>query len=268
MNSTLIHSQDGTELQRFQWAADGEPKGNVLLVHGLGEHLQRYNHVAAALTAAGYEVSGVDFRGHGLSKGRRGHVARWENYVDDLRAAADAIAQPFFLVAHSMGTLVSLDYLRGPHSARAIALSGPLLGVAVEAPRWKTAAANLMSTLLPWISLSNELDADDICSDPDVVKRYLDDPLTFHTITPRWFTEMLQALDRVNQCASDYRLPLWLHHGKQDKIICHRSIETFVPLYGGPKEFHVWPEGKHEIFNENFQSEVLQDLVRWLNLHA
>ncbi len=260
-----IRADNGTKLAHYFWPLE-VAKAEVLLVHGLGEHLGRYEHVAAALNQAGFQVSGVDFCGHGHSEGKRGHVNRWQDYVDNLATAADAIDGPFLLVAHSMGTLISLEFLRSTiHQATAVALSAPLLGVAVEAPAWKTAAAGLMSRLLPSLSLSNEIDANEVCADPGVVKKYLDDPLTFHTITPRWFTEMTAALERANAHAAKFDLPLWISYGEEDKIVNCAAVDAFVECYGGDASFCSWPGARHEIFNEAIQQDVLDNLIAWLN---
>jgi hypothetical protein len=66
-----------------RWPAAGKAKGDVFLVHGLGEHIGRYEHVAAALNDAGYNVFGMDHQGHGRSEGDRGHAERFQHMVDD-----------------------------------------------------------------------------------------------------------------------------------------------------------------------------------------
>ena len=97
-----IHRQprprrDGTDLLVRHWPADeaeaggawaGRPWASVLLVHGLGEHSGRYEHVGDQLTGAGLEVAAYDHRGMGGSGGRRGDVERWSQYHDDLEDAA------------------------------------------------------------------------------------------------------------------------------------------------------------------------------------
>jgi len=264
MPCAKLHNADGTELAHYRWP-NAAAKAEVLLVHGVGEHMGRYSVLAEALNQADYQVSGVDFRGHGHSQGKRGHVSKWQQYVSDLQTAADAVAGPYLLIAHSMGTLVSLDFLRQPNQAQAVALSAPLLGVAVEAPAWKTVAARLLSRLWPSLSLSNEIDASEICADPEVVDRYLADPLTFHTITPRWFTEMTAALQRVNAHAARFDLPLWTSYGDLDQIVSRPAVQDFITTYGGEVCFKGWPNGKHEIFNEAFQQQVFSHLIAWLD---
>ncbi|MEE8617491.1 MAG: alpha/beta fold hydrolase, partial [Roseateles sp.] len=84
----MTTTDDGLQLHLRHWPATAEPaRGQVLLVHGLGEHIDRYAHVAAVLNAEGWDVHGWDHRGHGRSEGRRGDIP-----VADAGAAVIAAA--------------------------------------------------------------------------------------------------------------------------------------------------------------------------------
>lgn len=259
-----LRSRDGTELAWHYWPTRQRRLASVLLVHGVGEHLQRYPHVARALNQAGFDVGGIDLRGHGLSAGKRGHILSWQDYVEDVQAAAAHLEGPLYLVAHSMGALVALDFLRTDQRVQAVVLSGPLLGVAVEAPWWKTRMAGLLSRIAPGLRLANEIDPDEVCANLDVIERYQADPLNFNQVTPRWYTEMRQALERVRAHATSYRLPLQVHAGALDKIVSIEAIQHFVDQWGARHELHLWPEGRHEVFNEVFAEQVLESVTTWL----
>src|SRR5262245_5086694 len=104
-------SRDGTTLHELTWPAS-TPRGAVAIIHGYGEHIGRYDQVGKALAARGLTVRGIDFRGHGQSSGARGHIQRFDEYLDDLAAlAARCPERPLFLLAHSMGGLVAAEYL-------------------------------------------------------------------------------------------------------------------------------------------------------------
>src|ERR687895_1523013 len=100
---------DGTTLTLRDWPvpAGVEPRGALLLVHGLGEHSGRYAHVAERLAALGLHVRGYDHRGHGESGGPRGGLPHAGALLDDLRAVFDDLPQrhggPPFLLGHSLG---------------------------------------------------------------------------------------------------------------------------------------------------------------------
>jgi len=106
-----VVTSDGAELLTRHWAAD-DPWASLLLVHGLGEHSGRYEHVGEHLAAAGIDAHAYDQRGNGASDGARGDIDRWSRFHDDLedrlgsvRAAAAGL--PVVLYAHSMGGLVA-----------------------------------------------------------------------------------------------------------------------------------------------------------------
>src|SRR5437879_12521189 len=110
---SFFQSRDGTQLHEETWPAQGKPLASVVIVHGYGEHIGRYDETGRALAAAGFSVRGFDFRGHGQSAGVRGFCNRFSEYVDDLEAAvtrARAEGLPVFLLGHSFGALVAPHY--------------------------------------------------------------------------------------------------------------------------------------------------------------
>jgi len=263
-----IQSADGTRLHLVQWSPDREPRAEVLLVHGLAEHVGRYGHVAAALTGAGYHVTFVELRGHGSSEGKRGHVGRWGEYVDDLAAALAFIRKPVLLVAHSMGGLVALDGLRGflNQHVQALVISNPLTGVAVEPPRVLTMVKGLLSRVAPSVSVKNPLDPRTISRDAEVVRAYEADPLVFDTLTPRWATEMEAAIARVHGHAARYDLPVLALLGTGDQICDHQATRRLVEGWGHWDHTTQLYDGLyHEVFNEPEKEQVLSDLVSWLD---
>ena len=116
------------------WQADDSPSHVVLLAHGYGEHVGRYEHVADALVGNGAVVYAVDHVGHGKSEGERVLIHDFERVVDDLhevgrRAGAEHSGLPVVLVGHSMGGLIAARYAqRYGDSLAAVVLSGPLVG--------------------------------------------------------------------------------------------------------------------------------------------
>ena len=205
MKSTTISSRDGTPLNLAHWSSD-EARATVLLVHGLAEHMGRYAHVAKHLNEAGFEVYGIELRGHGHSGGKRGHLENWDEYVADVRAALEEIGQDVFLVSHSMGGLVTASVaLSNASGIRGFSMSNPLLGVRFDPPAWKVGASRLLNRLMPRLSLSNELDTAWLSRDPEVISAYEKDKLVYSTITPRWYHHMVAAQEKVNGSAANLR---------------------------------------------------------------
>ncbi len=259
-----LRSADGTRLGWFRADPTGAPKADVLLIHGYADHMGRYHHVAKALVDAGYRVFGLDLRGHGVAEGRRGHVRRWTEYSQDVDAAVAAIGSAPFIVAHSAGGLVALDYLR-QNPARGVVLSATLLRPKLKAPFWKLAAARLLNRVIPALAMGNELKADEVSRHPDIVKGYETDPLVFHIITPRWFSEMGKAAERVLAHGSKYTLPAFAMYGTGEKIVDTGLIDRLASEWGGPIAKTVFPGLYHEIFNEPERADVLTATVQWLD---
>lgn len=278
-----IRAADGMRLLRRRWQppASQNLRARVLLVHGLGEHLGRYEEVGSALAARGIAVSGCDLRGCGLSDGRRGHVRRWSDYHLDLTACAPA--PPFALLAHSMGGLVALDWLLARGAAagaeaggaaaaaslpQALVLSGPLLDVAVPVSAWKLAAAGLLSRLTPGLRIPTGIPLAWLCTDPAAVAVFARDPLRDPKSTPRWYTEMQRARARVLPALSRFTIPAQFHLAGDERIVGAAAVEAGCADWGGPKELVRWPAGRHEILQEPFRQEVLDRMADFVLARA
>src|SRR5687767_1252436 len=88
--SSSITTHDGLTLHTCAWPV-GNARGTVLIVHGLGEHAARYDHVAAQLNAWGWRAVGYDHRGHGQSQGARGRIHTRDALLQDLAVVIDAV---------------------------------------------------------------------------------------------------------------------------------------------------------------------------------
>jgi len=257
MEASFLDSADGTRLRVARWGNAGR---DLLIVPGLAEHAGRYEHVGAFFASRGWRVHLVELRGHGHSGGKRGHVDAWSRYVDDVRAAAAPLNGDWCMLGHSMGGLVSLDAVRDGLGPARLALSNPLLGVRVQAPRIKVAAAGLLSRLLPSLPLANELSSAWLSTDPEVGRAYDADPLVYRTITPRWYTEMLAAQDRV--LAATPRVPTAFFLAPDDPITDTAAAGAYAERAGCAVTRY--PGMLHEPFNERGKEQVLADVAAFL----
>lgn len=255
-------SADGTRLRIVRSGATTPSTGrDLLIVHGLAEHAGRYAHVADAFAARGWRVSILELRGHGHSGGKRGHVNRWQDYVDDVSAAVKTISPEFAMLAHSMGGLVALESVRLGLQPRRLALSNPLLGVRVQAPFVKEKAAHLLSRVWPSLSLTNELNPSMLSRDPAVGEAYARDALVYNTITPRWYTEMRSAVERVTQAS--FSLPARFHLSETDPIT-DPPVSRALAGRNPSMDLREYPGMLHELVNEVGKEQVIADLADWL----
>ena len=271
-----LTTDDGLTLHTRHWPAAAPARGQVLLVHGLGEHIGRYAHVGAALNAAGWDVLGGDQRGHGSSQGPRGDLPTPDALLRDLARVIDAVrsaGQPFVLLGHSMGGLIAARFAAEALAAQPAAWSRPLDGLVLSSPALDAGlspvqklALALAETLAPGLAVGNGLKPDWISRDPAVVQAYAADPLVHDRITARLTRFIVAAGTRVIDEAMNWRLPTLLMWAEADRCVAPRGSEAFAAAApANVVATRPWPGLYHEIFNEPEKTEVLAVLTEWLN---
>jgi alpha-beta hydrolase superfamily lysophospholipase len=257
------------------WLPEGDARAVVLVVHGIGEHCGRYEHVVERLVPLGYAVYGLDHIGHGKSEGQREFVERFEEYTETLTIYYDMIqgwqaGKPVFLLGHSMGGLIAAYYLLDHQERfRGGILSGPAVKVGEDVSRVTILMGRLLSALAPKAGLM-ALDAEGMSRDPEVVAAYVNDPLVFTGKMPaRTAAEVLDAMLRVTAEAGKITLPLLILQGGADKIIDPAGAEMLYEKASSPdKTLRVYEGLYHEVFNEPECDRVLQDVENWLEGHV
>lgn len=265
-------TNDGLKIYSKTWLPAGMAKGVVCLVHGVGEHISRYEVDGEALTGAGYILAGFDLRGFGKSEGVRGHTPSLEVYLDDIDLFLAEITQrypniPRFLYGHSMGGLLVLDFvpLRKPPIAGVIA-TGPGLKTAIEEQKIKVFLAKVLGKLFPTLTMDSGLDTPKISRDPIVVEDYINDPLVHRKVTASWGKSMLEAVRIAFENASAFPSPLLLMHGTNDEIAYPDGSQKYAVLV--PKDLvtlKMWDGFMHELHTDYEKAEVFKVMVDWLN---
>jgi alpha-beta hydrolase superfamily lysophospholipase len=273
-----VDTEDGARLRLRHWEAEDplHARGSVLIVHGLGEHIDRYAHVAAALGAAGWHVSGYDQRGHGRSDGRRGAIGRPDDLLRDLGQVVDVVRArhpgPLVLLGHSLGGLIAGRFVAEGLDARpaawwrpvdALVMSSPALDPGMRA--WQKALLAVAGPLLPGLPAGNGLKPAWISRDPQVVAAYQADPLVHDRIVPRLARFIVDAGQRVRGRAAEWRLPTLLVYAGADRCVAPAGSRAFAAAApAAVVESHCYPALYHEIFNEPEQAEVLARVRQWL----
>jgi alpha-beta hydrolase superfamily lysophospholipase len=262
------------DLYFHSWPAEGRSRAVLAIVHGFGEHCVRYPNVVNRLTPLGYEVYGFDLRGHGRSPGPRGHIDSWDEYRGDVKAFLQMVssrepALPVFLLGHSMGALIVLDYLlHDPAGLRGAIVSGaPLEPVGVAKP-FLVLLARVLSRVWPGFSFPLGLDPKGISRDPEVVKAYEADPLVHGKTTVRWGTEILKTIEWVKTHPAGVNIPILLIHGGSDPLNSPNGTRSFFEKVTFPdKEMKIYPESYHEAHNDLDYLQVMQDMALWSERH-
>jgi alpha-beta hydrolase superfamily lysophospholipase len=276
MPSILAHvrAADGTDILVRDWASDsapGWPWASVLLVHGLGEHSGRYEHVGDQLTGAGLDVTAYDHRGMGGSGGTRGDAVAWSQFHDDLagrlgdvRAAAHR--GPVVLYGHSLGGLIVAGYLLTDRpKPDLVVLTSPALDSTL--PGWKRRVAVIAARVRPTATLANGIDGATLSRDPSVAAKTVDDPLCVKVSTVRFGAEALAEQARVRALApGGFGRPTLVFHGLDDGLVPAQASEV---LDGAPLvERRTYPGLRHELHNEPEGPEVIDAIVSWLRQQA
>lgn len=293
----VLAAPDSHDIHLRIWQPDGEVAGLIQLLHGLGEHIDRYERFAAAAIARGIVVCAHDHRGHGGHNGVAGHFADrngWHLVVDDAHIAHEHIREqfpglPIVMLGHSMGSYVAQGFAMH-YGAK---LSGLLLSGSMWPQRVKLLPAILialfeslrvgkrgMSALLDKLGFGNfnrrfepaRTEMDWLSRDHHEVDRYVADPLCGGPYTCGLWRDLLGALFELG---SDYSLnripadlPILITGGSNDPVGGEDSMTRLTMHYAQTGHQRVtmklYPDGRHEMLNETNRDEVTRDWLEWI----
>jgi len=263
-------SADGTALFWRSWRS-AAPRAGVAIVHGLGEHSGRYDHVGAFLASRGFDTWAGDCRGHGLSPGPRVHVDDFGSYAEDagaFLALAASGARPLFLIGHSQGGLVSLlRALRNPEGLTGIVVSSPFVAAhAAASPSTpRLAGTSVLFRVAPSFVTNSGIDTGALSRDPEVEKRYLADPLVSKKVSAAWYRAALAAQKEVNEGAPRFAVPVLVMASGEDRLVDPGAVRAWAE--SAPRvqtTFIEWDGFYHEMFNEIERERVLSRVAEWL----
>jgi acylglycerol lipase len=243
-------TSDGLNIYGKKWETSMPTKAVICMMHGMGEHINRYEHVAEMFTTNGYAVIGCDQRGHGKSDGKRGH------FPDTKK----------ILYGHSMGGNLVANYLlrRQPHITGAM-LSSPYFQLAFQPSKVTLFIGRLMKGIFPALSLSSGLDSSAISRDENVVKKYNEDTLVHDKVSAKMGIEMIETGQWAIDNAEKLNIPTLVYHGSEDKLTSFTASKEFAKKAGKLVTFVGFEGLFHETHNEPEKAEVFKMIILWLN---
>lgn len=299
MEHYTLDSCGGGSLHYAVWRPQGQPKAVVQLIHGIAEHIARYDAFAQFLTQHGYVVAGDDHMGHGgsIGDGPAGYFhGGWLTAVADEKRLHDVMqAQypelPYYILGHSMGSFLLRTYLYTyPDAVDKAVISGTgwedplklrmgLLVCRAEAARVGEAHTSALVTKLLFGSYNKPFAPVRspnawICSDEDVVAAYDADPLCGFAATVGLARDMLTGIcmneKPENLDNMPKQLPVLFVSGSQDPVGgmargVLRCIDAFKRSGMRDVTIKLYPDGRHEMLNERNKAEVYQDILTWLD---
>jgi alpha-beta hydrolase superfamily lysophospholipase len=296
----VITAADGHEIRITRWEPSGGARATVQILHGLGEHVGRYQRFAARCCAHGFAVVGHDHRGHGpgCDPALAGHFADsggWDKVVSDAidvqRFALEAWHDsPIVLFGHSMGSFLAQSVAaREPGRIQALVLSGSTFGA-----RMRLRTGRLLARLvtrqaggrgkspllnrLGFASLNkrfapNRTEFDWLSRDDAEVDRYVDDPHCGMPLTNRLWHDLLGGMLDVMSLDNLRRIPKWLPilitGGDSDPLGGRRGQTLLLRAYERSGHTDVslklYPGGRHEMLNEINRDEFTEDVLAWID---
>ncbi len=270
---SILTAVDGSNVIVQDWPLGPgmRPRGIVILVHGLGEHAGRYDHVARQLNAWGFAVRGYDQCGHGESSGARGSLPSDTRLLDDLADLVDstrarsAKGTPLILIGHSMGGLVVGRFVSlGMRKVDGLVMSSPALDAGMNA--FQKLLVSFLPKIAPDLRVGNGVKPQFISHDPAVVAAYKADPLVHDRISARLARFIAEAGPQTLALAPQWTVPTLLMYAGDDRLINPEGSRAFGAM--APKDVvttQCFENLYHEIFNEQDATPVFAALKTWLD---
>lgn len=253
------------------WTPHSQPRGVVVLSHGLGEHARRYDHVAQRFGEAGLVTYALDHRGHGRAGGKRVRLRKLDEYTGDFDILVKTANSEYpglkrIVLGHSMGGGIVFVYgVEHAGEYDLMVLSGPAVSAHTGVPRGKALLGKTVGSLLPNLPVE-QLDASAVSRDPEVVAAYNADPLVHHGKIPAGIAKaLLKVGETMPQRARSLTAPLLVVHGAEDRLVSAAGSERLVDCVAS-QDVHlkIYPELYHEVFNEPERDRVLDDVTAWI----
>jgi lysophospholipase len=278
----ILRSSDGT-LIFCESLLVPKARGDLLVVHGMGEYSGRYHELAEEMRSLRLNVHLFDLRGHGRSQGTRGHFSDFSEHHQDMDAWIEhlvgagrlAAERPCFLLGHSLGGLIALTYganyvPKALYPALAgMVLSAPALGIPKNPLRSLEAGiARHLPSFLTNIQVPSGIEAADLTHDKDEKKSYEEDPLVHGWITPSAFLAIERAIRSVAALLPKLDFPLFFLLGGKDRVVdnaaTHKFIQKLSVAHRGRVEVKVFQRFLHEVFHESGKDRAFLELKKWI----
>lgn len=299
MQSFYLDPIEGVHMHCRMWKPEEEPRAVVQIIHGVAEHIDRYDAFARFLTAKGMLVVGEDHPGHGAtvtSDGIQGYMTGgWSGTVNCVHALRLHIGAqypdiPYFMLGHSMGSFLLRTYLFDIrckiHGAilsgtgwqpAALLAAGQAVCSFEERRVGQRSVSNLLNTLM-FGSYNkkfspNRTTHDWLCTDHAVVDRYVEDPRCGFPATVQLCKEMFSGLSQIqnmdNLKRMDRSIPVLFAAGTDDPVGnmgkgVLQTVRAFQKCCVQDVDVNLHPEMRHEILNEKGKITVFNDISNWI----
>ena len=251
-----VTTADGLNLQGIRIKPQ-KSAFSLIVVHGVGEHLERYLSFAKKISARNCTCYLYDQRGHGNSDGKRGHITQFEDYSNDLLKIYDLVSSesqehPVFVYGHSMGSIVAVLFaLNHQAKIKGLILTGFPFKPSIPISGFTLKLIKIISKTIPLQSIPTMINVKQLSHDEDIWNAYKQDNMINKTVTFNWIAEFYSALDGLKKNLANLELPLLIMHGGEDKIARLKGAKLAVEsIHSKDKTFHIFEGQRHELLNE------------------
>ncbi|BAB07007.1 alpha/beta hydrolase [Halalkalibacterium halodurans] len=248
----------------WKWEV-AEPRGVVVVIHGAGEHHGRYQWLAKKFNSIGLSVVMGDLPGQGRTRGKRGHIQSFQQYIDvvlEWVEAAKLEHVPIFLFGHSMGGLVAVRTMieGGTLPVRAVILSSPCFDLYQSPGKGKELASKMLHRVTPTFSHHSGIRSDLVTRNEEIREAYLKDELRVTKVSTKWYYELSKAMRDTRRYPEKFpNVPLLVMQAGEDYITDRKAAwEWFNSVQVTEKAYKEWNGLYHEIFNEPEREAVFQ----------
>lgn len=261
--------KDQTEIQGWKLIPP-ESRAIILLIHGMGEHSQRYLHWANRFYQQGIAWYGFDLPGHGLSSGLKGHFTSLDYLFEAVNRQIEIVreavgSQPLILYGHSMGGNLALQYLlHETHAFQFAIVTSPWIQLVHPPAAPMVYLAKMMNHLYPAFIQSSGLKSADMSSQPRESDRYEKDPLNHKKISARAFWLVHNGGIHIENEIQRIQIPVFLTHSSDDPLTLYGATER-LGMKNKNIVFHEFSGVRHELHNDIKRDELFELEINFIN---
>lgn len=297
-----FQSVSGKPLRATAYLPEGEIRGIVQIVHGMSEHIGRYEMPGKALAEAGFIAVGHSHLGHGETADVLGHFGDeggWDALLGDIHLLRQTMQKeyphaPYFVLGHSMGSFLTRCYIQreGAGLAGAV-ISGtgyynkPTVwaGLALARCHMALGKGREPAKLIDKMAFSGHnrqfspgrTGHEWLSRDEGRVDSYMEDPLCGFMFTAKGYHDLFTGLHRLTKKQGletmPHSMPVYFFSGTEDPVGQNgkgviRVVGDFLAAGMEKVAVRLYPGGRHEMFNEINAQEVIDELIGWLMVNG
>lgn len=273
-NFSLSYRSDTPELKGLIWDCPS-PKAVLIIVHGMGEHIGRYEHVANHFNNRSIAVFGTDLTGFGMAHGKKGHGVSLLEMKHIVRAKVDYAAEhypeiPIIIFGQSMGANIALNYQLSENDSRITGYiaASPWIQTGTPLSPILIFAASILSKIAPKGTKSNDLVVEGISDIELEVKKYTSDPLVHDRVSFGFGYDMFlgaELLDAYNE--GSLKVNTLISHSKDDILTSAKASKAFAKRNPAKLKYLDWEKLGHELHNSSKKEEILNTYTSWVENH-